>query len=330
MSSPGEPLFAGVDLGGTNISAALGDASGALLEEEKLPTLAHEGQQAVLGRIASMVERMAQRAGGKPRALGLGVPGLVDLDAGLTRFLPNMPTQWRDVPVAAILEERLGCRVHLLNDARAAALGESMFGHGREARTMILFTLGTGVGGGIVIDGRLHLGPLGAAGEIGHICVQDDGPWCSCGSRGCLETFVSGPALAAEGVRLLASCNAAKLHEICSGDIGRVSPETLGRAALAGDEGARAVFERAGRLLGLAASGLVLALHPDIIVLGGGVSALEDLLIPPMRRTIEAHVRMFPVDGVRIARSRLGERAGVFGGIAAAVQGGVSARAARP
>jgi glucokinase len=329
MSAPGKPLYAGVDLGGTNINAALGDAAGKLLEEEKQPTLAHEGQDAVLARIASIVELMARRAGIRPLALGLGVPGLVDLDTGQTRFLPNLPTQWRNVPVAAILEEKLGCPVHLLNDARAAALGESMFGHGREARTMILFTLGTGVGGGIVIDGRLHLGPLGAAGEIGHICVQSDGPWCSCGSRGCLETFVSGPALTAEAVRLLASGNAPRLHEICSGDISRVSPETLGRAAEAGDPGALAAIERAGSFLGLAASGLVLALHPDIIVLGGGVSSLEAMLIPSMRSTIEAHVRMFPVDGVRIARSRLGERAGVLGGLAAAVQGGVTAKAGK-
>jgi len=323
MSAANAQLFAGVDLGGTNIHGALGDASGTLLEEEKVPTCANEGQDAVLGRIASMVERMARRAGRTPEALGLGVPGLVDLESGETRFLPNLPTQWRNVPVAAILERRLKCKVRLLNDARAAALGESMFGHGREARTMVLFTLGTGVGGGIVIDGRLRLGPLGAAGEIGHICVQPDGPWCSCGSRGCLETFVSGPALTAEGVRLLASGNAPHLLEICRGDVNRVSPETLGMAAAAGDPGARAVIERAGALLGLASSGLVLALHPDIVVLGGGVAALGDLLIAPMRRALESHVHMFPVDGVRVACSRLGERAGVYGGLAVAVQGGV-------
>jgi len=323
MTMPNGSLFAGIDLGGTNINGALGDASGTLLRQEKIPTLAHEGQEAVIGRIASLIERMAEREGRTPEALGLGVPGLVDLKSGVTRFLPNLPTQWRDVPLAAILEKRLGCRVYLLNDARAAALGESMFGHGRDAQTMVLYTLGTGVGGGIVIDGRLHLGPLGAAGEIGHICVQPDGPWCSCGSRGCLETFVSGPALTAEGVRLFASGNAVHLVEICKGDIGRVSPETLGKAAVAGDPGARAVIERAGGLLGLAASGLVLALHPDIIVLGGGVAALGDLLISPMRRAIESRVCMFPVDGVRIERSLLGENAGVYGGIAAALQGGV-------
>jgi glucokinase len=188
---------------------------------------------------------------------------------------------------------------------------------------MVLFTLGTGVGGGVVIDGRLRLGPLGAAGEIGHICVQPGGLLCGCGSRGCLETVVSGPALTAEGVRLVLSGNAPLLHEICGGDIARVSPEKLGEAARAGDPGARVVLDRAGGLLGMAAADLVLALHPDLIVLGGGVASLDELLIEPMRRALTAHVRMFSADGVRIARSQLGERAGVYGGVAVAMRGGL-------
>jgi glucokinase len=323
VTTRARPLFAGVDLGGTNFMAALGDADGAMVAEEKQPTAAHEGPAAVLGRIAGAVERLAAAAGRAPSAVGLGVPGLVDFASGETRFLPNLPTQWRGVPAAGILSARLGCPVHLLNDARAATLGESMFGHGRGARTMVLFTLGTGVGGGVVIDGSLRLGPLGAAGEIGHICVQPGGLLCGCGSRGCLETIVSGPALTAEGVRIVLSGNAPLLHEICGGDVARVSPETLGAAARAGDPGAMGVLDRAGGLLGLAAANVVLTLHPDLIVLGGGVASLDELLIEPMRRALGAHVRMFPVDGVRIARSQLGDRAGVFGGLAAAVRGGV-------
>ena len=329
MSVVSHALYAGVDLGGTNFTAGLGDPTGRLLAEEKLPTQAREGPQAVLDRIASSIESLARRAGERPAALGIGVPGLVDITTGVARFLPNMATQWRDIPVAAILSERLGIPVHVLNDARAATLGESMFGHGRGARTMVLLTLGTGVGGGIAIDGRLHLGPLGSAGEIGHICVQPDGPWCSCGSRGCLEVFASGPALAAEGMRLMRSGNAQRLGECCNGDVSRISPETLGKAADAGDPGVRDAIRRAGSLIGLAVSGVVLALHPDLIVLGGGVSALDEMLIPPMREEIERRVRMFPVQDLRIFRSQLGDRAGVYGGLAVAVQGGVNA-ARRP
>lgn len=329
MTASVQPLFAGIDLGGTNFMAALGDASGNLVAEEKQPTAAHEGPEAVLDRIAASIERLAAKAGRTPSAVGFGVPGLVDFASGETRFLPNLPTQWRGVPVAAILSARLGCTVHLLNDARAATLGESMFGHGRDVQTMVLFTLGTGVGGGVVIDGRLRLGPLGAAGEIGHICVQPGGLLCGCGCRGCLETIVSGPALAAEGMRLVLSGNAPLLHEICGGDVARVSPEALGAAARAGDPGPMAVLDRAGTLLGLAASSVVLALHPELIVLGGGVASLDELLIGPMRRSLGEHVRMFPVAGVRIARSKLGDRAGVYGGVAAAVSGGVMRPAER-
>ncbi len=316
-------LFAGVDLGGTNFTTGFGDAEGNLRFEEKHATRAQEGPEAVLERIASSVDALARRAGAGPAALGLGVPGLVDMASGETRFLPNMPTQWRNVPVSAILSRRLGVPVYVLNDARAATLGESMFGHGRDARTMVLFTLGTGVGGGIAIEGRLHLGPMGSAGEIGHICVEPEGPPCTCGSRGCLEVFASGPALAAEGLRLVRCGKAAGLRVICGGDMSRISPETLGEAARAGDPEALEAIRRAGALLGLAASSVVLALHPDLIVLGGGVSALDSLIIDPMREAIEQRVRMFPVHDLRILRSRLGDRAGVFGGLAAAVQGGL-------
>ncbi|HEY5079780.1 MAG TPA: ROK family protein [Opitutaceae bacterium] len=323
MTESPQALFAGVDLGGTNFTAALGDAEGNLSTEDRQLTLAHEGPAAVLKRIAAAVEKLSAAAGRRPAAVGLGVPGLVDFATGETLFLPNLPTQWRGVPVVAYLTQKLGCPVYLLNDARAATLGESMFGLGRGVQTMALFTLGTGVGGGIVIDGRLRLGPLGAAGEIGHICVQPGGLLCGCGCSGCLETIASGPALTKEGVRIMEIGQAPILREICGGDPARVSPEALGAAARAGDAGALGVLEHAGNLIGLAASAVVLALHPELIVLGGRVASLGDFLIEPMRRSIAEHVRMFPVEGIRIARSQLGDLAGVYGGLAVAVCGGV-------
>jgi glucokinase len=325
MSAADRSLFAGVDLGGTNFTVALGEPDGRLIAEHKQATASHEGPAAVIERLAASIERLVAAEGRPLAAVGIGVPGLVDVVAGETRFLPNLPTQWRDVPVAAVLSARLNCAVYLLNDARAATLGESMFGHGRDARTMVLFTLGTGVGGGVVIDGQLRLGPLGAAGEIGHIGVQPDGPWCGCGSRGCLETVVSGPALTAEGVRLLLSGNSPLLHELCAGDPARVSCEMLGQAARAGDPGVQAALERAGGYLGQAAAAVVLTLHPDLIVLGGGVAALDDLLIVPLRRALAQRVRMFPCADIRILRSQLGAYAGVYGGLAVAVRGGVAA-----
>jgi glucokinase len=315
-------LWAGVDLGGTNFTVGLGEASGRLHAEAKQPTASHEGPAPVLERIAVTIERLVAGTGRPLAGVGIGVPGLADVAAGVTRFLPNLPTQWRDVPVAAILSARLHCPVQLLNDARAATLGEARFGHGRESRSLLFFTLGTGVGGGVVLDGQLRLGSLGAAGEMGHICVQPGGLSCGCGSRGCLETVVSGPALTAEGIRVLLSGNAPRLHALCGGDPARVSCEKMGEAARAGDSAVRAALERAGSFLGQAAAAAVLTVHPDLIVLGGGVAALDDLLIEPMRRSLSQHVRMFPSEDIRILRSQLGDRAGVYGGLAAALRSG--------
>ena len=316
-------LFAGVDLGGTNVSVAFADETGRIIAEAKQPTLSHKGPPAVLERIAGLINALAAKSGVRPAALGMGVPGLADLANGVTKFLPNLPTQWREVPVRATLEPKIGCPVYLLNDARAAALGELTFGRGREARTMIFFTLGTGIGGGVVIDRQLRLGPLGAAGEIGHQTILPDGPLCGCGNRGCLETLASGPALTAEGVRLLLSGNAPKLHELCGGEVAQVSPVTMGAAARAGDTHVAAAIRRAAEWLGTGAANLVVALHPDLIVLGGGVAELGELLTGPMRETLALRVGMIPTQDIRIERSALGDKAGLMGGIALARCGGL-------
>jgi glucokinase len=316
-------FYAGVDLGGTNLSAALARADGHVVAEVKQPTRSYEGPAAVLDRIAGIINDLARPLGGAPSALGIGVPGLVDVTEGVTRFLPNLPTQWRDIPVRTILQPKIGCPVYLLNDARAATLGELAFGHGRTARTMAFFGLGTGVGGGVVVNGQLRLGPLGAAGELGHQTILPDGPLCGCGNRGCLETLVSGPALTAEGVRLLLSGNAPKLYELCGGDISKVSPMTIAAAAQAGEAGALLAIQRVAGWLGIGAANVIVTLHPDLIVIGGGVSEMGDLLLQPLRETIGRRVRMLPAAGIRVERSLLGDKAGLLGGIALAIRGGM-------
>ena len=325
MSGPesepaGGPVGA-VDLGGTNVKAAIADAAGAVLAERSVPTDAHAGPDVVLARIAALLRELAAEAGaGELSAVGVGVPGLVDARAGVTKFLPNLPTRWRDVPAAAMLGGELGCPVRLLNDARAATLAELRFGRGagRPDITFAFFTLGTGVGGGVVVDGQLRLGPLGAAGELGHQTVVPNGPRCGCGNRGCLETVASGPAIAAEGVRLMRAGLAPALHGLTDGDAGRVTAETMAAAADA-DEPVAEAIETAAEALGLAAANVVTILHPELIVLGGGVAALGDRLTGVVRRTITARVGMFPAGDVRVERSTLGERAGVLGAAALAL-----------
>jgi len=312
-------MFACVDLGGTTISAGLGDAAGRLAAQRTIDTESHRGPAGVLDRIAGLVESL----GAQPEAVGIGVPGLIDFASGSTSFLPNFPTQWRGVAMRETLAPRLGCPVYLLNDARAATLGELRFGHGRSApaSSMVFFTLGTGIGGGIVIDGRLRMGPLGAAGETGHQTIDPNGPLCGCGNHGCLEAVASAPALTGEGVRLLRSGQAPRLYEITGGDAALVTPKTM---AEAGDPAVREGIRRVARALGIAAANLVTSLHPDFVVFGGGMAALGDeLLLTPVREEIRARVRMFPPDNVRVERSLLGDQAGLLGALALAAAKGI-------
>jgi glucokinase len=312
-------LFAGIDLGGTTITAGLGTAEGQILARRSIPTRSVQGPEAVLERMAALVDDLAATTQAAVAAVGVGVPGLVDLATGTTRFLPNMPTQWRDVPVAGILGGRLGCPVRLLNDVRTATFGELKYGQGRSARSLAFFSVGTGIGGGIVIDGRLCLGPLGAAGELGHQTILPDGPLCGCGNRGCLEALASGPAITAAGVRLLHSGLAPRLHELVDGDTNRVSPQTMASAAAAGDTRVGEALLQAARFLGIGVANVVTVLHPELVVLGGGVAELGERLLEPIRQVVGERVRMFPAETVRIAKSAVGEGAGLLGALALAV-----------
>jgi glucokinase len=315
------PLFAGVDLGGTTIGCALAEESGRIVCEHSVPTQSHEGPQAVLERMAQLVNDLGDQAGSRPLAVGVGVPGLVDVPRGITRFLPNLPTNWRDVEAARILSGHLDCPVRLLNDVRTATLGEMTYGHGATARDLAFFSLGTGIGGGVAVDGNLRLGPLGAAGELGHQTIVPDGPLCGCGNHGCLETLASGPAITAEGVRLMKTGLAPKLFEVTEGDAGRVTPRTIAAAAEAGDEAVVDAIRRAAEYLGIGVANVVTILHPELIVFGGGVAQMGDVLLEPVRDAVCRRVQMIPTDDLRIEISKLGDRAGVLGGVALAWRG---------
>ena len=186
---------------------------------------------------------------------------------------------------------------------------------------MAFFSIGTGVGGGVVIDGKLRLGPLGAAGELGHQTILPDGPRCGCGNQGCLEALVSGPAIVGEGVRLLRNGLAPRLHELVAGNADRVTPREMLAAAEAGDQLVREALDRAATYIGIAAANVVVILHPDLIVLGGGVAELGEVLTARVRQVIQRRVGMFPTDNVRVELSLLGDLAGIMGAVALAHEG---------
>ncbi len=310
-------LVVSVDLGGTTLSAALGEATGRVIRSATMPTEGNQGPGRVLERVAVLVREVA--AGAPLGGIGMGVPGLLDAQRRATLFLPNLATQWRGVPVAATLEAALGCPVYLLNDARLAALGELDHGLGRMIRDFVFFTLGTGIGGGVVLDGRLRLGQFGAAGELGHQAIVPDGPACGCGSRGCLEALASAPALIAEGVRLLRTGQAPRLAELSGGDANQVNPKIM---ADCGDPAVDAAIERLARYVGVGLANVATILHPQAFVLGGGLALLGERLFAPAREEMRRRVRMFPAEGIQVLRSETGDNAALYGGLALAARQG--------
>jgi len=197
--------YIGCDLGGTNLRAAITDVeTGMVLHQMSIPTLAREGHEAVMKRMADLFLQLIQSAGMKKEdigGIGIGVPGVLDLEKGETLFLPNLPGTWPHLPLRDTIIELTGLPTALLNDVRSITYGEWCFGAGRGVDTVAVFAIGTGIGGGLVINGQLHLGMGGTAGELGHMTIDFNGPKCGCGNYGCVEAYASGPAIAAMGMK---------------------------------------------------------------------------------------------------------------------------------
>lgn len=325
-------LLAAVDLGGTSIKIAIAEPNGDIIDSTTIPTDANQGPDAVLARLGDCVTSLIASHGTQRLAgFGLGAPGLVDVSHGVVQFLPNLHTQWRGVRAADYLSNRFGCPVRLLNDARAATLGELKFGHGKDTPdlTLLFFAIGTGIGGGVVIDGKLRLGPLGAAGEVGHQTMISDGPLCGCGNLGCLEAIAGGAALAGEGVRLMKCGLAPELSRLTQGDVSAVTPKLLAEAA-SKDPAVRKSLIRAAEYVGIAVSNVVTILHPDLIVLGGGVSEMGSILFDTIENVVRKRVQMFPTENLRIEKSLLGERAGITGALALAMDASLNSKFQNP
>jgi glucokinase len=319
MNSP-TLTCAGVDLGGTKISIVLGCSDGRILASGRLDTQPEVGPAGAFERTAQLIDRLSAQQEIVVSAIGVGVPGLVDADKGIIEFLPNLPQQWSGFPACRFLHGRTGKPAFMLNDARLAALGEHSFDSGLRADDMLVVTVGPGIGGGLILDGRLRLGVCGAAGEIGHHTILPDGPPCSCGSRGCLETLVSGPALSAEGAALARSGAAPRLAAMVDGNWAAITPKEMAMAAKQGDEAVAKAIERAAQYLGIGIANAVSITAVQQVVICGGVAALGELLLQPIRAVVRERVRMFPAERVRIACSGLGDRTGALGALALALQ----------
>jgi glucokinase len=317
-------MYVGIDLGGTKVAAAVVDvSSGRVVARQAIPTDSQAGPNTVLERMAALVLATCDAAGvpmSEIDGVGLGVPGPFNQETGQTLFLPNLAGMWRDVPVRDILRRTIPCSISLINDARAFVLAEAIYGAGSGQCSVVGLTVGTGIGGGIAIDGQLYLGLDGTAGEVGHMTIDRYGPPCGCGNRGCLETFASGPAIATLGVQAILHARTTILHTLVENDVSRISPEIIMSAAEAGDAVACDILHRAGEAMGIGVANLVTILSPNCIVIGGSVAQLGDWLFTPVRAMVRQRCTVIPIDRVHIVPAALGGAAGVMGAAVWAAQ----------
>ncbi len=300
----------GLDLGATNLKwAVVAHAAGtwSTLATGQVATRVVADPDAVPASVVTQLAEVgaaAIAAWGPVVSVGIGVPGLYDPATGCTRFLVNVPGPWAGRPVAGPVGEAVGLPAFLINDARAFGLAELNLGAGRGASSMIGLTLGTGVGGVFAVEGRVHEGHDGTAGEIGHQTIDPDGPWCHCGNRGCLEAY-------ARADQIAAACGTATAEEAV-------------RAAEAGNERARTGLADVGRYLGIGIANMITVISPDRVILGGGVAAAGELLFAPIRAEIARRVKTTSIADVTLLRAELGVWAGAIG---AAVHGAERAAA---
>ena len=317
------PSFAiGVDLGGTNMRVAVVDGAGCLLETINEPTALAKGREHVVTEISSAVRRLASQSGAGRALLGVGVgvPGIIDLESGTVDAAANLPG-WNHYPVLRELESRLGLPVLLENDANCAAMGEKWIGAGREVEDLCMLTLGTGVGGGFVVNGKPWHGVTGMAGELGHMTVIPDGAPCGCGSRGCLEQYASATAIKRIAVEAAARGQAPRLAEAIERLGSTFGAENVWESAQDGDAAAKRIFETVGRTLGIALGNLINALNLPLYVVGGGVARAWNQFSPALMRELSNRSIVFRAGEPRksqhrstmVTRSMLGENAGLLG-----------------
>ena len=325
----------GVDLGGTNLRIAAISTDGQLLEKITLGVKVALGRDHVIGEMCDAIHRLTEQYRGSGRFVGagIGVPGIIDLETGMMRKSANLPG-WSDYPVRDEIERRLGARVFLENDANVAALGEKWLGAAREVDDMAMITLGTGIGGAIVLNGKIFHGMNGMAGEFGHITVVPDGVSCGCGNHGCAERYASATAVVRMAREAIESGKAPALAKIANSDA-EFSARSIYNLAIQGDAAAQKIFHTFGQTLGIMLADIINVLNLDMYVIGGGVLSAWDAFAPEMFRELRerslvyaatapedshakregatAEVVSFTRKKTIITQSLLGSDAGLFG-----------------
>ncbi len=318
MQKKTKPVVA-VDIGGTKIMVALFSAGGKMQAKDIRPTLVSEGVDAVIKRLYAAVNsilKTSELSSTEISAIGIACAGGIDTGRGVVvTSSPNLPG-WAGLPLADLMKNKLGIATYVVNDAGAAALGEQRYGAGKGAKNLVLFTLGTGIGGGIIIDGKLYLGDRGSVGELGHMTVEPQGPRCGCGNTGCLEMLASGTAIVRDAIERIRKGDKSALVAMAKGKIDQITAETVGEAARNGDKLAQEVITQAAYYLGVGMINIANIFNPEMIIIGGGMAALGEMIIGQGRKMVAERAFSRNLKSVSIAIGRLGNEAGVYGAAA--------------
>lgn len=309
----------GIDIGSTHVTIVLANYQAQVLAETNAPMDVRLGPEFCLNRLETIILDWLPNTKVSLQdvtAAAVGVPGPVVSDSGIVGAPPIMPG-WDKFPIRDWLEEHLGCPVSLGNDAEFGALGEWAFGAGRGEKNLAYIKVGTGIGAGFLLDGQIYRGTTGSAGEIGHITLEEDGPLCSCGNRGCLEAMAGGRSLAQRAQDGVRKSRRTMLSEI--GPTDSITAQDVINAARRGDLFSQQLITESGYHLGTAIAGLVNLINPEIIVVGGGVAQLGDLLLDPIRKAVKERSLLVSWQAVRISAAVLGRRSSAMGAVAQAL-----------
>ena len=324
LSASGVPLLegflVGVDVGGTKVAAGIVDSSGKIQQQHRTPMAAHGTAAAGLTAVTTAIDALTAESAtrfGKLRGIGICSPGPLDPVTGIVINPPNLPC-WKNFPLAAEIARIYQVPVRVDNDANAAALAETIWGAGRGYKYVFYASLGTGIGTGIVLDGRIYHGHTGAAAEGGHISIDYRGPVCACGKRGCIETLAAGPAIAARARALLAAkpSSASTLLDLAGGSVDAVTSEIVGKAYLAGDPVAREVLQETVKLLAFWFGNMIDLLDPDVLIIGGGVSSMMRPFFDEIRNLLPSCCVNSRCREIPLVQAHYGADAGIAGGAA--------------
>ncbi len=308
--------YVGVDIGGTNIRAGVVDEGGRILGEARRPALADTGLRAAVGRSIQAIEEALDNAGLAPRevaGIGVGVPGAHRSQEGVTIYSPNFADS-RGVPVLGPIREAVGLPAFMLNDVAVQTLGEHRFGAGQGYSQMVMITLGTGIGGGAIIDGELRVGYTEGFAEVGHMTIDPDGPFCQCGNRGCWEALAARDAIVQRAIAKIQEGRQTSIADMVEYRLGSITPALIGRCADQGDQVAVEVLAETGHYLGIGIANLIQLYNPQVLVIGGGIAQAGRWLLDPTTRTVRGRAHMVPASTCKIVPAQLGDDAGIIGG----------------